>query len=142
MRQPRRTVRLRLTLLYGVLFLASGAALLTITYLRTRAKIVQGPFVTPQDPQPGLHRGHQPPQARQLLILAGISLAVTVQVSIALGWLMAGRVLRPLRTITATTRRISEANLHQRLAIAGPDDELKDLADTIDALLARLDTAF
>jgi signal transduction histidine kinase len=139
---PRRTVRLRLTLLYGGLFLISGGALLAIAYLLVRGKIVQGPFVSPQDPQPGLHPGHQPPQARQLLILAGIALAVMVLVSIAVGWLMAGRVLRPLRTITATTRRISEANLHQRLAITGPDDELKDLADTIDDLLARLDTAF
>ena len=63
-------------------------------------------------------------------------------VSITLGWLMAGRVLRPLRTMTATTRQVSEKNLHQRLAVAGPDDELKELADTIDGLLARLDAAF
>jgi two-component system sensor histidine kinase VanS len=59
-------------------------------------------------------------------------------VSIALGWLVAGRVLRPLRAMTATTRQISERNLHERLALAGPRDELKDLADTIDGLLARL----
>jgi two-component system, OmpR family, sensor histidine kinase VanS len=59
-------------------------------------------------------------------------------VSLALGWLVAGRVLRPLRAMTATTRQISERNLHQRLALPGPRDELKDLADTIDGLLARL----
>jgi signal transduction histidine kinase len=63
-------------------------------------------------------------------------------VSITLGWLVAGRVLRPLRTMTATTRQLSEHNLHRRLAVAGPDDELKDLADTIDGLLGRLDAAF
>ena len=60
-------------------------------------------------------------------------------VSIALGWLVAGRVLRPLRAMTATTRQISERNLNERLALPGPRDELKDLADTIDGLLARLE---
>jgi signal transduction histidine kinase len=55
---------------------------------------------------------------------------------------VAGRVLRPLRTITATARDISAANLHERLALDGPDDELKELGDTIDDLLARLEQAF
>jgi hypothetical protein len=55
---------------------------------------------------------------------------------------MAGRVLRPLRRITATARHISEENLHQRLALAGPSDEITDLAGTIDGLLARLEGAF
>ena len=63
-------------------------------------------------------------------------------VSAALGWLMAGRVLAPLRTITATAERISDTNLHERLAMAGPRDELRLLADTIDRLLERLETAF
>jgi signal transduction histidine kinase len=63
-------------------------------------------------------------------------------VSVWLGWLMAGRVLRPLRTITATTRQISEENLHQRLALSGPNDELQELGDTIDGLLGRLEGAF
>jgi two-component system sensor histidine kinase VanS len=74
----------------------------------------------------------------QLLVRSGIALAVMTVVSIALGWLVAGRVLRPLRAMTATTRQISERNLYERLALAGPRDELKDLADTIDGLLARL----
>ncbi|HXD64093.1 MAG TPA: HAMP domain-containing protein, partial [Solirubrobacteraceae bacterium] len=78
----------------------------------------------------GLHQG---------LIQSGIALAIMTAVSIALGWLVAGRVLRPLRTMTATTRQISERNLNQRLALSGPRDELKDLADTIDGLLARLE---
>jgi signal transduction histidine kinase len=63
-------------------------------------------------------------------------------ISIALGWLVAGRVLRPLRTMTAKTRRISEANLHERLDRRGPSDELKELGDTIDDLLGRLEAAF
>ena len=78
----------------------------------------------------GLHQG---------LIQSGIALAIMTVVSIALGWLVAGRVLRPLRAMTATTRQISERNLNERLALSGPRDELKDLADTVDGLLARLE---
>ncbi|HET6867814.1 MAG TPA: HAMP domain-containing sensor histidine kinase [Solirubrobacteraceae bacterium] len=79
----------------------------------------------------GLHEG---------LLESGVALAVMTALSIALGWLVAGRVLRPLRTMTATTRQISERNLNNRLALPGPHDELKDLADTVDGLLARLET--
>ena len=60
--------------------------------------------------------------------------------AIVLGWLMAGRVLRPLRTMAAATQQITERNLHERLALPGPGDEIKHLADTIDGLLARLET--
>src|SRR5262249_42889034 len=62
--------------------------------------------------------------------------------SAVLGWIIAGRVLRPLRAITAATRRISADSLHERLALPGPRDELTDLADTIDGLLGRLEGAF
>ena len=144
------TVRLRLTLLYGGLFLVSGAVLLVITYLIFRDStgvnvIVPGGSAHGTAAQQvetelrfadivrrdtdALHQG----LLRSALVLAGMTV-----VSIALGWLVAGRVLRPLRTMTATTRQISEHNLDERLALAGPRDELKDLADTIDGLLARL----
>jgi hypothetical protein len=63
-------------------------------------------------------------------------------VSVVLGWVLAGRVLAPLRTMTATADRISDTNLHERLAISGPRDELRLLADTIDRLLGRLEAAF
>ncbi|HEX4282043.1 MAG TPA: ATP-binding protein, partial [Solirubrobacteraceae bacterium] len=62
--------------------------------------------------------------------------------SIGLGWVMAGRALRPVRTMSSRARGISERNLHERLALDGPDDELKELGDTFDGLLARLDAAF
>ena len=74
--------------------------------------------------------------------MSAIAIAIMAPLSILLGWLIAGRVLRPLRTITAATRDISATSLHQRLALEGPDDELKELADTIDALLARLEASF
>jgi signal transduction histidine kinase len=155
LRLPARTVRLRLTVLYGSLFTLSGAILLAITYLLVvqftdRLRVTTGlngthgvPFgSTPPMPSPAavshLHNSYQ----HQLPLLSGIALAIMAIVSVWLGWLMAGRVLRPLRSMTATTRRISQENLHERLHLAGPRDELKDLGDTVDELLARLETAF
>ncbi len=80
--------------------------------------------------------------ARTLLVGSCIVIVILMGATVLLGWLAAGRVLRPLRVMTTTTREISERNLHERLALAGPDDELKDLGDTIDGLLARLEMAF
>ena len=153
---PARTVRLRLTLLYSGLFLISGAALLAATYLIYRSNSGVD-LIVPTGNQGGLHRISQNPevvrQVRQMyetsvarnshglhegLIQSGIALAILTVISIALGWLVAGRILRPLRVMTATTRQISERNLNERLALQGPADELKDLADTIDGLLTRL----
>jgi signal transduction histidine kinase len=79
---------------------------------------------------------------REFLAGSCIVLVAMIGASVLLGWVAAGRVLRPLRVMTTTTRQISERNLHERLALAGPDDELKDLGDTIDGLLARLEAAF
>jgi signal transduction histidine kinase len=78
----------------------------------------------------------------QLIIAAAIALALMAVVSLALGWLVASHFLVPLRAITSTTRDISATNLHERLNIAGPDDEIKELADTFDDLLERLEQAF
>jgi signal transduction histidine kinase len=157
---PRRTVRLRLTVLYGALFIVSGAALLTITYLLVAHATGNRLFIRRQSVAPSgitsvphvfliaadqLKRQAEAQHAHelhQLLVESGLALAIMSVLSLAAGWLMAGRVLAPLRTMTATTQRISEANLHQRLALAGPSDELTDLANTIDGLLARLETAF
>jgi signal transduction histidine kinase len=77
-----------------------------------------------------------------LLFYSGIALAITAILAAGLGWIVAGRVLRPLRTITEAVRDISATSLHRRLALDGPGDELKRLGDTFDGLLARLDGAF
>jgi signal transduction histidine kinase len=77
-----------------------------------------------------------------LLILSGVALVIMMVASMALGWFLAGRVLRPLQTITATARAISVSNLHQRLALKGPDDELRELGNTFDELLGRLESSF
>ena len=78
----------------------------------------------------------------QLLISCAIALAVITVAAAAIGWLIAGRVLRPLSAMTAAARRISASSLHERLALPGPDDELKELGDTLDSLFARLEASF
>ena len=77
-----------------------------------------------------------------LLTISILVLAAMAIVSIGLGWIVAGRALAPLRTMTARAQQISEHNLHERLALDGPDDELHELADTFDGLLTRLERAF
>ena len=84
-------------------------------------------------------------RSRTLARLLDYSLAVLAALvfgSAWLGWIVAGRALRPVHAITAAARRASEENLGERIALAGPDDELKELADTFDAMLGRLDAAF
>ena len=156
---PRRTVRLRLTAMYGVLFLVSGAVLLAIASgvaeSRSSAE-VSGSAQPPQSPlaqaqaeiqQLRSQLSAQSAQLNQgvghnLLIGSAVALGVMTVLSVVLGWLIAGRVLRPLREMTAATRRISADSLDERLDMPGPDDELKELSDTIDGLLERLEGAF
>jgi len=154
---PRRTVRLRLTALYGALFLASGAGLLAMTNVLARGWPLPQPhgIVTPVGSSPAHISAVSQPAAflarlaaertaalNQLLAESAVSLGIMMVVSVALGWLVAGRVLRPVWVMTATARAISAEDLSQRLAVPGPGDELKDLGDTIDELLERLETAF
>ena len=80
--------------------------------------------------------------SHQLVVNSGIALAVVAVLALLAGWLVAGRMLRPIRTITRTARRISSTSLHERLALDGPEDELKELGDTLDSLFARLEAAF
>ena len=152
-RMLKRTIRLRFTILYAALFLVSGAGLLVLTYFlaggqdsaTAPAPSRQGGPAATQQIIAGLQAelaDLQTHQSRQLLTGSLMALAVMMVVSVVLGKLVAGRVLRPLRTITAATRRISADNLHERLAVPGPADEVKHLADTIDSLLERLETSF
>jgi signal transduction histidine kinase len=167
LRLPRRTARLRLTLLYTGLFLVSGAAMLAITNILARTtglfSYAQPPSCTTVGGQrqcqgsqhlifsrrqgellhlTGQAAVLQAADLRHLLVLSAITLAIMTVASVALGWVVAGRVLRPLRTIITAARDISASNLHQRLAVAGPDDEFKRLGDTLDELFGRLAGAF
>ena len=152
----QRTVRFRLTLLYGGLFIVSGICLLALTYLLIErlspslfvAFESKSAGITPGGlggvPAPAGPAGHSAAMIRwaglnHLLEVSGVALAIMAVISITMGWLVARRILRPLRTMTATARSISDHNLHERLAVAGPADELKELGDTMDGLLSRLE---
>jgi signal transduction histidine kinase len=133
---PRLTLRTQLTLLYAGPFIVSGVALLGVQLLDTEQTTHGGtPGGAPADlaQGPGLH---ELPTA-SVVVLAGM-----VVVSLVLGWLIAGRFLRPLRTITSTARAISASNLHRRLGRSGRSDELAELAETLDELFARLEASF
>ncbi len=80
--------------------------------------------------------------SHQLLVNSAIALGIVAVLALVAGWLVAGRMLRPISTITGTARRISSTSLHERLALDGPQDELKELGDTLDGLLARLEGSF
>jgi signal transduction histidine kinase len=158
----RWSLQLRLTLLYAGLFLLAGAMLLAITYLLVANSRFMGSPPQPTLPQlsiPG-GGGFAPPgpdigadlgdrlaaqrarDLQRLLGAGGVALAVMTVLSGGLGWIVARRALRPLRTMAGTARTISERNLHERLAITGTQDEVKELADTFDGLLTRLEGAF
>jgi len=168
LRRPAPTIRLRLTAIYGGLFLASCTILLAITYVLLRREYTGKFFIssgglsrlTPVYFGPGGRYLTGPPQEivvpsaaaighsqsvaalHQLLVDSGIALAVMAVLSIWLGWLIAGRALRPLRTITSAAREISATSLHRRLALHGPEDEIKQLGRMFDGLLERLEGAF
>ena len=159
----QHTIRLRLTVLYGVVSVLSAAGLLAITIMLAGGWGERRTAPVPAPSQAGsaasLQAALAHAQARivllqaqaiqadatrshQLLVAAAAGLAIMAGASVVLGWVVAGRALRPLRAITAATRQISEDDLHRRLAMPGPRDELTDLAGTIDGLLARLQAAF
>ncbi|MFI9756320.1 sensor histidine kinase [Streptomyces sp. NPDC051963] len=79
---------------------------------------------------------------RQMVLWSAVGLIVMALIAGLLGWWLARRALRPVASMTEAARRISEHNLHQRLALTGPDDELHRLADTFDTMLDRLETSF
>ena len=136
---------MRLTALYCVLFVLSAALMLAITNGVGSATSVARVAVAPDG---SLHPAVSPADqahaavSHQFLLASLIALGVVAALSVVVGWVVAGRVLRPLRVMTAAARRISADSLDERLAMPGPGDELKDLADTIDGLLARLESAF
>ena len=166
--RTRLTIRARLTLLWGALFLAAGTILLGLTYLLVRESL-QGrggvafravggealPSPSTIDLPPGQplpdnlremiirdQTNFQNATLNSLLTQGAIALAVVALLGMGFGWLMAERALRPLARITETARRVAGRSLHERIALTGPRDEIKELADTFDSMLERLDRAF
>ncbi|WP_371939663.1 sensor histidine kinase [Actinomadura chokoriensis] len=161
------SVRTRLTLVYGGLFLVTSAVLVSVTYLltvrtmdnrfsarenvdaatlaRLRAMAIDGDLSqlmalrTDADRQLARQKHDV---LEQLLQSSLVTMLVLGVLAVAIGYLVAGRMLRPLHRVTATARRLSESNMHERIALDGPQDEIKDLADTFDRMLDRLNRAF
>ncbi len=134
LRTPRLTLRSQLTLLYAGFFVAAGVAVLAVPIFTIRTALPAG-------------AGQQvialvSASARAQEIRAVAVLMVLVAVSLAVGWLIAGRFLRPLRTITATARDISASNLNRRLDPGARDNEFTELSETLNDLFARLAAAF
>lgn len=189
---PGRTVRARLTWLYGSLFLASGIVLLVITgvlwsnatsgtltafspvpnqvfnitgigskggetiTVGGRAQFAAAPPNARADTNSGpaqrraqvvsklkaLAGEQHSSDLRDLLLYSGIAVAIMAILAVGVGWMTAGRVLRPLRSMTGAVRDISAHNLNERLHVEGPDDELTRLGNTFDQLLSRLERSF
>jgi signal transduction histidine kinase len=151
LRLPRRTLRAQLALLYAALFGTSLAAVAAVAVI-FKPNFLVG---TSCAPAPGTPVRGLPCQSGDGLSfagtishdmkqnVAGIAVVLAMGVlALGIGWLIAGRVLRPLRTITATARDISAGNLNQRLAVDGPDDEFRQLGETLDGLFTRLEASF
>ncbi|WP_112137260.1 sensor histidine kinase [Glycomyces dulcitolivorans] len=158
-------LRTRLTLWYGGAFFAAGAALITVVYLIVRSHItanLPGPdesidFLSQARAEIGMtedqlsafittlierQEAANADTLQAILLGSAVALAVIGVLAVGFGFLMAGRVMRPIDAITATAQRVADRSLHERINLDGPNDELKRLADTFDGMLARLDRAF
>lgn len=167
----RPTIRLRLTLTYTVFFLLAGTALVGLDHAllaRTAYLPLAGSKIdrilataiggSPPGPTGSEDAGQRKADLERVMLAmlaeerqaaqreivqqSVVALGAMALVSVGLGWLSAGRALRPVTKITRIARRASERDFDQRVGLAGPDDELKELGDTIDHMLDRLDTAF
>lgn len=164
-RHPRLTVRARLTFLYTGLFAVCGAIVVAVSYslvarvgtltvagapgkatkVCQQAKQLRDPLLNDKCNAALRHLGAQSQRdltLHHLLEYSLITLAVVIALATFLGWIVAGRTLRPVHRITAAARAASEHNLSARVALHGPRDELQELAETFDAMLDRLQTAF
>lgn len=153
------TIRTRLSLLYAGAFFAASVALIAFIYLFLGQVIDQqfmirtAPGTPPLEASPDefsqgqriievMIRRARVDTLQTMLIISGIVAAVMTVIAGIIGWLVAGHALQPLRDITATARRVADRSLHERIGLSGPKDEIKDLADTLDAMLERLDRSF
>jgi signal transduction histidine kinase len=129
------SLRIRLALLYGGVFLVLALVVLSIPFLAFSETVHVGSGAAPVVRYPG----------RSLLpevVVALVSLALAVAASLGFGWLLAGRLLRPLQAIVATAREISATNLSRRLRTGERDDEFSRLGQTLNDLFARLEASF
>jgi len=176
----RPTIRLKLTLWYGAMFLLAGGLLVSLTYVLVRegfdpsqqkvrqsvaerldlppSQFEPGPGQRPLPASDGLAAMPDGPtlpdvihavqeeqmqaQLNSLLAWSLVALGIMAVLSLGLGWFLAGRMLHPVHELTGLARRLSESTLDERIRLQRPPDELKELADTFDGMLERLDRAF
>jgi signal transduction histidine kinase len=154
-----RSARMRLALIYSGVFLALGVAVVLVILLVTKSgttvavatpngsgavpnlRITPSPIGSPAPVGSFLVQQHDRDIAR-LLVVCLIVLALTAIAAFPVGWFASGRMLRPIRLITARARLISAGNLHERLALTGARDEFTELGTTLDDLLGRLEASF
>ena len=148
------TIRLRLTLVYGGLFLLAGLLLLVATYALVSRQLSNSESPTVLESQVFTPEADALSQVAEetrtdalvaVLAQGGLALGLVAAAAIAIGWLIAGRMLQPIDQMTRAARRIADApggGLHERIALDGPPDEVKRLADTFDLMLERLDHSF
>ena len=166
------SARSRLTLFYTSLFAVGGVALVAVTYLLVAHSLHNAAPALTQDVQREIARCVQAVQTKpdpsalqkcgavyvngvqagaaaqrsttltHLLTYSLLGLACLTLLALGAGWIIAGRILRPVRRLTAAARAASEQNLTQRISLQGPHDELRELADTFDTMLERLDATF
>ncbi|GAA3906469.1 sensor histidine kinase [Actinoplanes auranticolor] len=159
MKRPElfRSIRFRLTVIYSTLLFALAAAALAVIYLAvaqttdaaplttSQAKLFEGPVYQGRVPYADIadieaavnYNTLQNLRTYSLIVLGGLFVA-----SLGIGWVLSGRALRPVGAIARTAREIQATDLSRRIQLGGPRDELRDLADTIDSMLDRLDEAF
>jgi signal transduction histidine kinase len=143
----RSTLRARMALLYAALICTSGITLLGMTYLLAPGLLIHRAWA-PASHQPGARAAGHTSGIFSSFIgsdsfrAAVAAVAIMAIISLALGWLIAGRFVRPLRSIITTARDISASNLHRRLGLGGRGDEFTELGQTLDDLFARLEASF
>jgi signal transduction histidine kinase len=145
--RARRSVRARFALLYAAMSFVLGFVLLAIpagfVHSSSSSEVsVPRPSGVSNAGASVVARSQHSTDVHNLIVGSLVALILLVFVSAALGWFLAGRLLRPLRTITENAREISATNLHRRLDLAGPDDEFKELGRTLDDLFGRLEASF
>jgi signal transduction histidine kinase len=157
-------IRTRIALIFGGVFLVLGAALLAVVNLLSRAgtqeqaTAIATRATTLHVPGVPAYKGQAMPlepltvyrvtsdvsdaASSQTALWSTLALVAIALLAVVVGWWTAGRLLRPVHVMTARARKLTASNLHERVGAAGPDDELKELGDTIDDLLGRLEAAF
>jgi signal transduction histidine kinase len=170
------SVRTRLALTFGALFLLAGAVLLVVNYTLVSTALPEatsfaqhvagsaaaqpdaaveptgaaplelgaqnGYVISYTEAVDGAVDSYRSSALQTMLIISGIALVLVGAMAALLGWLMADRALRPVQRITATARRLEAGRMDKRINLEGPDDELKELADTFDGMLDRLAGSF